>query len=98
MATSHSGTSIAASVPGVGCLGPGRSVSGDGRDIGHDHPMASPDPVSLLSARETQVLELGARGMTRGQMADHLGVTVSTVKFHLASAYRKLEVTNRSQA
>jgi len=56
------------------------------------------DPVSRLSARETQVLELGARGMTRGEMAEHLGVTVSTVKYHLASAYRKLEVSNRSQA
>ena len=54
--------------------------------------------VSQLSAREAEVLELGAQGMTRGQMADHLGLTVSTVKYHLASAYRKLAVTNRSEA
>ena len=58
----------------------------------------SRDPLQLLSARETQVLELGAQGMTRGQMAEHLGVTVSTVKYHLSSAYRKLAVTNRSEA
>jgi LuxR family transcriptional regulator, maltose regulon positive regulatory protein len=64
--------------------------------MGDDRGMR--DPASLLSARETQVLELGARGMTRGEMAEQLGVTVSTVKFHLASAYRKLGVTNRSQA
>jgi DNA-binding CsgD family transcriptional regulator len=56
------------------------------------------DAASLLSARETQVLELGAQGLTRTQMADQLGVTVSTVKYHLASAYRKLAVTNRSEA
>jgi DNA-binding CsgD family transcriptional regulator len=66
-------------------------------DAGQDTPSA-PDPASSLSARETQVLELGALGMTRGEMADHLGVTVSTVKYHLASAYRKLAVTNRSEA
>jgi two-component system, NarL family, nitrate/nitrite response regulator NarL len=56
------------------------------------------DAASLLSARETQVLELGAQGLTRTQMAEQLGVTVSTVKYHLASAYRKLAVTNRSEA
>lgn len=60
--------------------------------------LAARDPVPRLSVRETEVLELGAQGMTRGQMAEQLGVTVSTVKYHLASAYRKLSVTNRSEA
>lgn len=39
-----------------------------------------------------------ARGATNATTAESLGVTVHAVKFHLASAYRKLGVTNRTEA
>lgn len=39
-----------------------------------------------------------ARGLTNGQIAEQLGVTVHAVKFHLASIYRKLGVANRTEA
>jgi DNA-binding NarL/FixJ family response regulator len=51
-----------------------------------------------LSARERQVLELAAHGLTNHQIADRLGVTVHAVKFHLAATYQKLKVANRTEA
>jgi DNA-binding CsgD family transcriptional regulator len=39
-----------------------------------------------------------ARGLTNAQIAEILGVTVHAVKFHLAAVYRKLGVTNRTEA
>jgi DNA-binding CsgD family transcriptional regulator len=54
--------------------------------------------VARLSAREVEVLEMTSLGMTNGQVAARLHVTVHAVKFHLASVYRKLGVTNRTQA
>lgn len=57
-----------------------------------------PDPRSLLSPREIEVLEMAALGLTNWQIAARLHVTVHAVKFHLASIYRKLGVTNRTEA
>ena len=51
-----------------------------------------------FSPRETEVLQLIAEGKTNTQIALGLGVTVHTVKFHLASIYRKLGVQNRTEA
>ena len=51
-----------------------------------------------LSPREREVLERAAFGRSNGQIAAELGVTVNTVKFHLASIYRKLGVENRTEA
>lgn len=39
-----------------------------------------------------------AMGLTNAQIAPRLGVTVHAVKFHLASVYRKLGVSNRTEA
>ena len=36
--------------------------------------------------------------MTNGQIARELWVTEQTVKFHLSNVYRKLGVSNRTQA
>jgi DNA-binding CsgD family transcriptional regulator len=51
-----------------------------------------------LSPREREVLERAAFGRSNGQIAAELGVTVNTVKFHLASIFRKLGVANRTAA
>lgn len=56
------------------------------------------DRLALLSARETTVLEMLALGLTNGQMAERLSVTVHAVKSHLSSIYQKLGVTNRTEA
>ncbi len=56
------------------------------------------DISALLSPSELRVLELAAQGLTNARVAARLGVTVHTIKFHLVSIYRKLGVTNRTQA
>ena len=51
-----------------------------------------------LTARELEIVHLVAHGYTNAQIAERLWVTKRTVKFHLANAYRKLGVSNRTQA
>jgi DNA-binding NarL/FixJ family response regulator len=53
---------------------------------------------SLLTRRETQILELVSKGYSNGQVARMLWVTEQTVKFHLSNVYRKLGVANRTEA
>jgi DNA-binding NarL/FixJ family response regulator len=53
---------------------------------------------SLLSPRELAVLERLANGAANRDIALELQITVNTVKFHLASIYRKLGVENRTEA
>jgi DNA-binding NarL/FixJ family response regulator len=51
-----------------------------------------------LTTREREILQLVADGLTNGQIARELWVTEQTVKFHLSNVYRKLGVSNRTQA
>jgi LuxR family maltose regulon positive regulatory protein len=60
---------------------------------------ASPSsPAGNLSEREAEVLHYLPTMLTAGEIAVELGVSVNTVKAHLRSIYRKLEVTRRRQA
>ena len=51
-----------------------------------------------LSERELEVLALIAAGQANPDIADSLGVGISTVKKHINHIYSKLAVDNRSQA
>ncbi len=51
-----------------------------------------------LTRREREILLLIAEGRTNKQVAKMLWVTEQTVKFHLANIFRKLDVSNRTQA
>jgi DNA-binding NarL/FixJ family response regulator len=53
---------------------------------------------SLLTHREREILTLVAEGRTNGETARLLWLSPETVKFHLANVYRKLHVSNRSEA
>ena len=53
---------------------------------------------SSLTAREAEILGMVAQGMTNGRIATELWLTVQTVKFHLSNVYRKLDVSNLTQA
>lgn len=48
-----------------------------------------------LSDREAQVLELLSTGVSRKQVASQIGVSESTVCFHIRNIYEKLNVRNR---
>jgi DNA-binding NarL/FixJ family response regulator len=51
-----------------------------------------------LTRRELEILTLMAGGRTNAQLAKALWVTEQTVKFHLSNIYRKLGVSNRTEA
>jgi DNA-binding NarL/FixJ family response regulator len=51
-----------------------------------------------LTRRELEILKLVAEGHSNAALARMLWVTEQTVKFHLSNVYRKLEVTNRTEA
>jgi len=55
-------------------------------------------PHDPLSPRELEVLAMASLGLRNAQIADRLGLSVHGIKFHLAAAYRKLGVTNRTEA
>jgi DNA-binding NarL/FixJ family response regulator len=51
-----------------------------------------------LSVREVEVLDCVAQGLSNKEIADALFITEQTVKNHMTSVLRKLEVTDRVQA
>jgi two-component system response regulator DegU len=51
-----------------------------------------------LTRRELEILRLVAEGFSNGELARRLWVTEQTVKFHLSNIYRKLNVSNRTEA
>jgi DNA-binding NarL/FixJ family response regulator len=52
----------------------------------------------LLSAREREILGMMARGLRNKEIARLMFITDRTVKFHAQTIYRKLDVTNRTEA
>jgi DNA-binding NarL/FixJ family response regulator len=72
-------------------------------------PAATPPPVSppqgaeepegkKLSVRETEILQLIAKGVSNTEAAQLLTLSKATIRTHLEHIYRKLEVTNRVEA
>jgi ATP/maltotriose-dependent transcriptional regulator MalT len=53
---------------------------------------------SILSAREREILCLVEYGMSNKEIAEHLIITLNTVKEHLKHIYVKLDVQNRTSA
>ena len=54
--------------------------------------------VESLTARETEVLELVATGLSNKQIAEELGISAHTVKFHVNAILGKLDVHSRTEA
>ena len=65
-----------------------------------DPPAVRPDEhlLSALNPRELEVLAHLAVGKRNAAIADELGISQSTIKFHVASLLRKLDVANRGEA
>jgi DNA-binding NarL/FixJ family response regulator len=57
-----------------------------------------PEPQAALSERETEVLNLVAKGFSFPEIADLLGVSKHTVRTHVRRTYQKLEVNSKSAA
>jgi non-specific serine/threonine protein kinase len=83
------------------------AASTEGAELGFDRavaigarvglPMRSVEPSSELTAREREVAELVAAGLTNPQIAAKLFLGARTVQTHLRSIMNKLGVNNRTQ-
>ena len=56
------------------------------------------DPVSILTNREEELLQLIADGLATSEVASSMYISQKTVKNHLASIYDKLQARDRTQA
>jgi len=63
-----------------------------------DAPIDTDDLPEGLSEREVTVLKSVAAGLSNAAIAKRLWVSEHTVKFHLTNIFRKLTVTNRTEA
>jgi DNA-binding CsgD family transcriptional regulator len=73
--------------------------SGEAADIALVSARAPPaDPDAPLTPRETEVLRHLAEGASNKTIARRLGISVHTVKFHVASLLDKLDATGRTDA
>jgi DNA-binding NarL/FixJ family response regulator len=57
-----------------------------------------PARLDALSARQREILQLVAEGLTNAQIGKRLFLTESTIKQHLRGVYKTLGVENRTQA
>ena len=81
----HDGT-LVESGPAPAHLGEEQTMpSWPGQDVG-------------LSPRESEILGFIAQGFTNEQIAARAYLSINTVKTYIRTAYRKIEVTSRSQA
>ena len=58
----------------------------------------SEPPHKPLSDRESEILQLIAKGVSNSEAAKLLNLSKATIRTHLEHIYRKLEVTNRVEA
>ena len=61
-------------------------------------PISGAQALGALSARETDILKLIARGLSNKEIARSLDIGPETVKSHLKSVFTKLGVERRAQA
>ena len=54
-------------------------------------------PASALTAREQQVMEMLARGLTNREIAEHLAISIKTVDTHRGHILKKLGLRNNSE-
>lgn len=58
----------------------------------------TPNPLQKFTERERQLLDYLARGYRNAQIAKEMHLAEQTVRNYLSRIYRKLDVTNRSEA
>jgi DNA-binding NarL/FixJ family response regulator len=63
-----------------------------------ERPLRAQGPLSKLTSREWETLDLMRQGLSTAQIADKLFVSPVTVRTHVSAILRKLQVTDRQQA
>lgn len=64
---------------------------------GHQPPSARSGD-TMLTPREQEVLRLLGKGLTMGEIAQHLGNSANTCATHTKAIYRKLNISSRAEA
>jgi DNA-binding CsgD family transcriptional regulator len=67
------------------------------RVAGGRAPSRATSPAERLTAGERRVVELAAAGQTNRQIANALFITVKAVEWHLSNAYRRLDISGRTE-
>jgi DNA-binding NarL/FixJ family response regulator len=63
-----------------------------------DPSLPTPAEMDRLTVRETEILVLAAHGLTNADIADHLVLSMATVKTHIGRVLTKLNLHDRAQA
>ena len=67
--------------------------------INYFHESAKPSQsLRQLTVRESEILKLLAKGYLYKEIAERLGVSMSTVRTHISAVYEKLHVHSRTEA
>lgn len=56
------------------------------------------DEIAPLGEQQKRVLALMTKGLTNPEIASQIGVSISTIRYHVSAILRKLDVSNRSEA
>lgn len=75
-----------------------RKVLKEFAHLAKEGPSRKSSPIRELSARELEVLKFVAEGHSNKEIAEDLMISEKTVKAHLRTIFRKLEVSDRAQA
>jgi DNA-binding CsgD family transcriptional regulator len=76
----------------------GRAQSPDSPPPLEEHLAGTLQANHGLSRRESEMLHLITCGLSNQEIADSLYLSINSVKTYIRSAYRKIDVTRRSQA
>jgi DNA-binding NarL/FixJ family response regulator len=66
--------------------------------INYFHADKPSQELEQLTGRETEILKLLAKGYLYKEIAERLGVSLSTVRTHVSAVYEKLHVHSRTEA
>jgi DNA-binding CsgD family transcriptional regulator/tetratricopeptide (TPR) repeat protein len=75
-----------------------RAMRDQGMSVPRGRSRSTRDHVAGLTARQAEVLELLAEGLSNAEIADRLFVSYRTVENHVAAVLMKLDVTTRDAA
>jgi DNA-binding NarL/FixJ family response regulator len=75
-----------------------RVHAGESFRLGVEAPAERSENEAGLTGRELSILDAVARGLSNSAISAELWITEQTVKFHLTNVYRKLGVSNRTEA
>jgi len=56
------------------------------------------EKIDSLTKREHEVLKLVAQGMFNKEIGEQMGISERTVKNHISSIFKKIDVADRTQA